>query len=70
MGIGRSIFVVSAFALGHAACSSEKCYIDCIGPPPGCHVEGAVESTECGKASCGTIVCPSDSGEDGSIEHD
>jgi len=51
---------------GVPACSESKCYLDCVTAPPECHVEGANGSTDCSKASCGTIVCPtSDAGGDG-----
>jgi hypothetical protein len=51
---------------GIAACGDSKCYLDCVPAPTGCHIEGANESTDCSKASCGTIVCPaSDAGDGG-----
>jgi hypothetical protein len=59
------VLISSGVAMsGVMACGDSKCFLDCVSPPAGCHVEGANDSTDCGKASCGTIVCPmSDAGD-------
>lgn len=56
------VFLASAATpLAMSACESQ-CVLDCVTAPPGCHVEGANSSTNCSKASCGTVVCPADAG--------
>jgi hypothetical protein len=57
------LMVSAAAAAALAACTESKCYFDCVFVPPGCHVEGANSSTDCSKASCGTVVCPADAGD-------
>lgn len=65
-GLWTSLLLASVGAAwGVWACGGSKCYLDCVYVPPECHVEGANSSTDCSKASCGTIVCPaSDSGSE------
>jgi hypothetical protein len=66
IGLCATAFGVGVMTFGAAGCGEEKCFLDCVPVPPGCHVEGANGSTDCSKASCGTIVCPaSDAGDAG-----
>ena len=62
------LIVRAAAASALAACTESKCYLDCVSVPPGCHVEGANSSTDCSKASCGTVVCPAQAGDGGGAD--